>query len=203
MKRRHFIRSISAIAGIMSTNALLTAHGENRNTSRSVPSGQRKPVLVRAGFSRLPDGTDAPIASQQTLVRSFDSEGKLVSLVLPVALRTPYRGAPHHVHHDVDEWIHILEGEFVAEVGEERVRLKAGDSLLLPMKIPHRWSIAETPRAGAIHLYTPAGLMDVFFDPDPPSAKQLSWEEQKAVFEKHRVTLLGPPLTREDIDSTR
>jgi mannose-6-phosphate isomerase-like protein (cupin superfamily) len=203
MKRRHFLQSIPAFAGIMSTNSLLAADGEFREASTSKPLGQRKPVLVRSGFCRLPDGTDAPMTSQQTMVRSFDSEGRLVSLVLPIGLRTPFRGAPLHVHHDVDEWIFILAGEFVAEVGDERIRVKAGDSLLLPMKIPHRWSIAQTPQAGAIHLYTPAGLMDVFCDPDPPAAKQPTWEEQKAIFEKHHVTLLGPPLSREEIDSTQ
>jgi mannose-6-phosphate isomerase-like protein (cupin superfamily) len=203
MKRRHFLHSISAIAGIISTNSLLTADSEIPATSKSKPAGQRKPVLVRAGHSRLPDGADAPMPSQQTLVRAFDSEGKLVSLVLPIELRTPYRGAPLHVHHEVDEWIYILGGEFVAEVGEERIRLKAGDSLLLPMKIPHRWSIAQTPQAGAIHLYTPAGLMDSFSDPVLPGLKQPSSEERKAIFEKHHVTLLGPPLSREAIDSTR
>jgi quercetin dioxygenase-like cupin family protein len=203
MKRRYFLQSIPAIAGTMSANSLLAADGKIREASTSKPPANRKPVLVRSGRSRSPDGTDAPATSQQTMVRSFDSEGKLASLVLPVALRPPYRGAPRHVHHDVDEWIYILGGEFVAEVGDERIRLKAGDSLLLPMKIPHRWSIAQTPQAGAIHLYTPAGLMDTFFDPEPPGAKQPSWEEQKAIFEKHHVTLLGQPLSREEINSTR
>jgi len=38
-----------------------------------------------------------------------------------------------------------------------RMRLKSGDSLLMPMKVPHRWSVAQDSRCGAIHLYTPAG----------------------------------------------
>ena len=202
MKRRHFLQSVSAIAGMVSTKSLFAARDVALTASEDNSTSKRKPVLVRAGHSRLPDGTDVAMASQQTLIRSFDSEGKLVSLVLPVQARTPYRGAPLHVHHDVDEWIYILGGEFAAEVGEERIRLKQGDALLLPMKVPHRWSIAQTAQAGAIHLYTPAGLMDAFFDPDLPDAKQLSWEERKAVFEAHHVTLLGPPLTQREIDST-
>jgi quercetin dioxygenase-like cupin family protein len=48
------------------------------------------------------------------------------------------------------------DGEFVAEVGGERMRLKPGDSLLMPMKVPHRWSVAQDSHCGGIHLYTPA-----------------------------------------------
>jgi plasmid maintenance system antidote protein VapI len=33
----------------------------------------RRPVLVRVGTTRLPDGTQQPTTSQQTIVRSFDS----------------------------------------------------------------------------------------------------------------------------------
>jgi mannose-6-phosphate isomerase-like protein (cupin superfamily) len=191
MKRRAFLQSLPLIADAVRGSAESTNAG----------SGERKPVLVRSGFSRQPDGTEKIVEGQQTLIRSSDSEAKLVSLVLPVTVRTPYRGAPLHVHHDVDEWIYILGGEFVAQVGDQRLRLRTGDSLLLPMRIPHRWSIAQSTTAGAIHLYTPAGLMDTFFDPDPPGTKQPTWEEQKAIFENHQVTLLGPPLTQQEIDS--
>jgi hypothetical protein len=47
-------------------------------------------------------------------------------------------------------------GEFVAEVGGKRMRLKPCDSSLMPMKVPHRWSVAQEQRCGAIHLYSPA-----------------------------------------------
>jgi quercetin dioxygenase-like cupin family protein len=158
---------------------------------------------MRAGFSRRLDGTDAPKDFQQTLVRSFDSEGKLAALVIPVAQHEPYHGAPLHVHHDVDEWIFILGGQFVAEVGGKRMRLKTGDSLLMPMKIPHRWSIAEIPISGAIHLYTPAGRMDIAFD-DPPrkSATPPTPEQIRADFESCNMTLLGVPLTKKEITQT-
>jgi len=106
------------------------------------------------------------------------------------------------VHHEQDEWIHIVAGEFVAEVGGKRFRLKPGDSLLMPMKIPHRWSIAGQPHCGAIHLYTPAGLMDISWDPSPNDNIRQTPEQRKAEFEKYGMTLLGIPLTREEIELT-
>ena len=93
-------------------------------------------------------------------------------------------------------------GEFVAEVGGKRMRLKSGDSLLMPMKIPHRWSMAHLPLCGATHLYTPAGLMDVSWDPRPNDKAASTPEEFKANFEKYGMTLLGEPLTKEEIMET-
>jgi quercetin dioxygenase-like cupin family protein len=164
---------------------------------------ERKPLLMRAGMSRYADGSVKPQPSQDTLVRSFDSEGRLVALVLPAENRehSVYQGAPLHVHHENDEWIYILEGEFVAEVGGARYRLKRGDSLLMPKRIPHRWSIAGIPLAGAIHLYTPAGKMDLAFDESPKRETPMTEAERKAEFEGFGMTLLGPPLTRQEIEA--
>ena len=136
-------------------------------------------------------------------MRSFDSEGKLVALVLPVGDygHNLYQGAPLHVHHENDEWIYILDGEFVAEVGGVRYRLHRGDSLLMPMHIPHQWSIAGIPQAGAIHLYTPAGKMDLASDDPPKRDTPATQAERKAEFEGFGMTLLGPPLTKEEIES--
>jgi quercetin dioxygenase-like cupin family protein len=106
------------------------------------------------------------------------------------------------VHHEQDEWLYILGGEFVAEVGGQRFRLKQGDSLLMPMKVPHRWSNAGSPSNGAIHLYTPAGMMDVSWDPSPDDDKPQTPEQRKADFERYGMTLLGGPLTKEEILAT-
>jgi mannose-6-phosphate isomerase-like protein (cupin superfamily) len=164
------------------------------------PSGPRQSVLVRAGFTRQPDGKEEATTSQQTVVRSFDSEGRLAAFVVPVGEHSTYRGAPLHVHHEQDEWIHIVAGEFVVEVGGQRMRLKPGDSLLMPMQIPHRWSVAGQPHCGAIHLYTPAGLMETDWNLTPDDGRPETLAQHKVEFERHRLTLLGDPLTKEEID---
>jgi quercetin dioxygenase-like cupin family protein len=165
----------------------------------------RHPVLVRSGFTRKSEGADerAPSPSgmfDTELVRSSDSEGRLAVFIFPPGDHHPYRGAPLHVHHEQDEWIYVMMGEFVAEVGRERMRLKPGDSLLMPMKVPHRWSVAQDSHCGAIHLYTPAGLMDVAWAPVARDENPAHREARKREFEKHGLTLLGEPLTREEID---
>ncbi|MGB7622574.1 MAG: hypothetical protein WBN92_09515, partial [Terriglobia bacterium] len=87
----------------------------------------RHPVLVRSGFTRKPNGADerAPLPSgmfDTEVVGSSDSEGRLAIFVFPPGDHHPYRGAPLHVHHEQDEWIYVMTGEFVAEVGGERMR---------------------------------------------------------------------------------
>lgn len=177
-------------------------------TSRSaVQAPGRRPVFVRSGFARKPDGTNALAPSlsgifDTEVVRSSDSEGRFAAFVFPPGDDHAYHGAPLHVHHEQDEWIYVLTGEFVAEVGGERMRLKGGDSLLMPMNVPHRWSVAQDSHCGAIHLYTPAGLMETEWAPIARSEDPKDQVARRAEFEKHGLTLLGTPLTKEQIDET-
>lgn len=50
-------------------------------------------------------------------------------------------GWPRHLHHDQDEWIYVVEGEFEFQVGEndKRYRLGTGESVFLPRKVAHAW----------------------------------------------------------------
>jgi mannose-6-phosphate isomerase-like protein (cupin superfamily) len=183
--------------------SLLQASGErNRASDERI---NRHAVLVRSGFTRKPNGADdrAPSPSgmfDTEVVRSSDSEGRLAVFVFPPGDHHPYRGAPLHVHHEQDEWIYVMAGEFVAEVGGERMRLKPGDSLLMPMKVPHRWSVARDSHCGAIHLYTPAGLVETQWASVTQSEDPKSQEARKAEFERHGLTLLGDSLSKEEID---
>lgn len=52
----------------------------------------------------------------------------------------------------------------------------------------------------AIHLYTPAGLMETEWAAVAQSEDPKNLEARKAEFERHGLTLLGEPLTREEID---
>ena len=206
MNRRNLF---AASAGLTLTGfpfclaSLPQAWGERKRTSDQ--GTNRHPVLVRSGFTRKPTGADerAPSPSgmfDTEVVRSSDSEGRLAVFVYPSAEHAPYRGAPLHVHHEQDEWIYVMTGEFAAEVGGERMRLKPGDSLLMPMKVPHRWSVAQDSHCGAIHLYTPAGLMEADWAPIARSEDPKDQEARKAEFEKHGLTLLGESLSKEEID---
>jgi quercetin dioxygenase-like cupin family protein len=68
---------------------------------------------------------------------------------------------PPHVH-DNDVWLHVLEGEMHALVGDEVVRATPGCRVMKPRLIPHTmWNAGRDP-ARLIELYTPGGF-ELFF----------------------------------------
>lgn len=207
MNRRELLASAAGLAVGQYSLRLPSIAEAMLDPSLAPPQTARQPILVRAGFTRKPDGTEAPAPSPSGMfdteaVCSSDSAGRLAVFLFPLAEHHAYAGAPLHVHHEQDEWIHVLGGEFVAEVGGKRIRLKLGDSLLMPMKVPHRWSVAQATHCGAIHLYTPAGLMEMDWSPVAQDTDPKNQEARKAEFERHSLALLGDSLTKQEIDST-
>jgi len=60
---------------------------------------------------------------------------------------------PCIVHQLEDEWFYVMEGEYVAQVGDERFTLTAGDSLLAPREVPHttlKWADGEGKAADCL-----------------------------------------------------
>lgn len=102
-------------------------------------------------------------------------------------------GPAKHLHYDQDEWFYAVEGEFILEVGDEKMILKPGESLLAPREIPHVWAFTgNSPRGRMLITFMPAGKMEAFFrevtkaNSMPPQDPQL-WKA-------HGMELLGPPL---------
>jgi mannose-6-phosphate isomerase-like protein (cupin superfamily) len=206
MERRRFLALTAGGAGAQFalTSAKLRAFAAPHESDQA---SARQSVFVPSGFTRKIDDTNerAPSPSgmfDTEVVRSSDSDGRLATYVFPIGDHHPYTGAPLHLHHQQDEWLYILAGEFVAEVGGKRMRLKPGDSLLMPMKVPHRWTVAQAAHCGAIHLYSPAGLMEMDWSPIARDEDPKNMKVRKAEFEKHGLTLLGGPLSKEEIDNT-
>jgi mannose-6-phosphate isomerase-like protein (cupin superfamily) len=157
---------------------------EPSQTSNRLPS-----ILpVAAGEDRLGEYRGLGISSIAFKVIPQDSSGLLV-------LENTFhaKGGPaRHLHYDQDEWFYALEGEFVIEVGQDKIELKPGDSVLAPRMIPHVWAHVGNSRGRILVVFTPAGKMEAFFrevtraDAMPPQDPEL-WRA-------HGMELLGPPL---------
>jgi mannose-6-phosphate isomerase-like protein (cupin superfamily) len=105
-------------------------------------------------------------------------------------------GPARHLHHDQEEWFYAIEGDFIIEVGQERIRLKPGDSVLGPRKVPHVWAYAGGAARGRILIaFTPAGLMEAFFR-EVTKANAMP-PQDPALWRAHGMELLGPPLSLE------
>ncbi|HEY3989262.1 MAG TPA: cupin domain-containing protein [Acidobacteriaceae bacterium] len=82
-------------------------------------------------------------------------------------------GPPLHRHLYQDEWFYVMEGEVAFQLGEERLHLHAGESVLGPRLVPHTFSsVAPTPGRVLI-AFCPAGKMEQYFrdiqDPKAPA----------------------------------
>jgi mannose-6-phosphate isomerase-like protein (cupin superfamily) len=101
-------------------------------------------------------------------------------------------GPPRHLHHHQDEWFYVLEGEFLIEVGDERLRLLPGDSVLAPRKVPHVWASVGERGGRILILFRPAGLMEAFFRTTTLANAMPS--QDPALWRAHGMDVLGPPL---------
>jgi quercetin dioxygenase-like cupin family protein len=149
-------------------------------------------VYVAAGGDRFSEHILlGGIAPNECKVSSQDTKGAM-SIFESL---TPFKGGPPlHVHHDQDEWFYVLEGEFDFQVGDDRYRLRSGESVLAPRRIAHAWAcVSDTPGKMMI-VFQPAGAMEDFFrelgklnGPPPP-------DQAQGLFCAHGMQIVGPPL---------
>jgi quercetin dioxygenase-like cupin family protein len=155
---------------------------DSTTTSRSV-------LYVPAGQDRFGERRGLGVSVIEFKVTPQDNGGDL--LILENVFHT--KGGPaRHLHYEQDEVFYALEGEFVLEVGNERMRLRPGDSLLAPRRIPHVWAHVGEGCGRILITFAPAGPMEAFFrivtqaNTMPP--------QDPALWRAHGMELVGPPL---------
>ena len=100
------------------------------------------------------------------------------------------------MHYDQDEWFYALEGEFIFVVGEERTRLRPGDSLFAPRRVPHVWAyVGDGARGRILVVFAPAVAMAAFFR-EVTKANAMP-PQDPLLWRAHGMELLGPPLVLE------
>jgi DNA-binding transcriptional MerR regulator len=160
---------------------------------------------VGAGKDRFNEGFNRDGTRIDCKVSGKDTDGALCVMELNDT------GWPRHHHFEQDEWIYVVEGEVLLEVGRKQngskqLRLGVGESMFLPRKIDHAW----TPVSGSakiINTYQPAGKIEEFFDvlahfkqlPTREQAIKNEYTEEQILamhrlFEEHGMDLTGPPL---------
>lgn len=103
-------------------------------------------------------------------------------------------GPPRHVHHHQDEWFYVVAGEFAVEVGEEKFRLKPGDSLFAPRGVPHAWAHIDDTPGTLITIASPARTFETFMRDTTRHSTLPTEAEIAAAFAAHEMTVVGPPL---------
>ncbi len=151
-------------------------------------TGSTMPLLVRAGEDQDGERRGLGVSTIEFKIAGPSSPNLLVLENVFHAKGGPAR----HLHLDQDEWFYVVEGEFQMEVGDERMLLHPGDSLMAPRRVPHVWAHVGAGRGRILVAFAPAGFMESFFrivtadNAMPPLDPEL-WR-------RHGMELVGPPL---------
>jgi quercetin dioxygenase-like cupin family protein len=125
-------------------------------------------------------------------VTGDDTGGAFDYFVVEVA---PHGGPPLHVHHGQQESIHALEGRYKVRIGDEEHVLEEGGFALMPAGLPHAFLNLTGEPGRVVVVYTPGGGHRFYEDFGPVARSGTADRaEIAAVFERHDMTLLGPPL---------
>jgi quercetin dioxygenase-like cupin family protein len=147
-------------------------------------------VLEPDGGLRLQSGPGRDLVFKVT---GEDTGGAFDYFVVEVA---PHGGPPLHVHHTQEETIHVLEGHFKIRIGDETFRLAQGGFAYLPSGVAHAFLNLTAEPARIVVVYTPGGGHRFYEELGPLT--RTGTPDRAAVaacFERHGMSLLGPPLT--------
>ena len=124
-------------------------------------------------------------------ISSADTDGAIA--VFEQTGFTPKGGPPLHIHLYQDEFLYVIEGEYLFQFGDERHRLVKGDTIFLPKNIPHAF-IQLTEKAKVIVSFLPAGKMEDFFKNTDSWTSPPTNEEIIKLFADHDMKVVGPSL---------
>jgi quercetin 2,3-dioxygenase len=176
VKRRYFIPAAASI--LASTPGLTNA------------AAPRREIQVNAGADREGEPFALLDATFEVKVSGKDTEGRCVIFD---TVRHKKIGPALHLHTDCDEWFFLRDGEFKFRVGEKLLRLKAGDSLLVPREMPHAFVKTSEGDARLIVMHQPAVGMEEFFRLASKQSDQ--YEAMKLLAGQYGIRFLGPSLT--------
>ena len=98
-------------------------------------------------------------------------------------------GPPLHLHLSQEEWFYVMEGSVAFQVGEQRIKLNAGESVLAPRRVAHTFSAVGGP-ARMMIAFCPAGKMESYFR-DTERLKSPP-EDIATFFRRYEMEYVGP-----------
>jgi len=148
-----------------------------------------EPVYVPAGADRDGVHKTLGISTIDFKVTSADTGGAMLS----IENTNRGKGGPaKHRHLAQDELFHVLEGEYVIVIGDQRFELKPGDTVLAPRLVPHVWAYVGNAIGRMLITFTPPGNMEDFFR--LVSKGNAMPVQDPALWRAHGMELLGPSL---------
>ncbi len=185
MKRNKFILSALFIAV-----APLAVISQNIKKMRITGKGFK----VKAGEGRLHGHIKLKVVNSNILdlkISGSDTDGGFA--MFEQTSISQGRGTPLHVHHLQDEAFYVVDGAYYFQVGDDKFHAGAGDSVFLPMKVPHAWT-QESEKGKMIVTFQPAGKMEEFFVTMAALDHEPAAKEIAQIFADNEMQVVGPPL---------
>ncbi len=181
MKRRNFLTTTLA--------AGLTANELKALAAPDCSLGEgTKPFIVKATKARFTDYN--PMGVLKVSGKDTNGEYCLFETKNEVG---PMAGPPLHMHKFQDEVFMIMEGEFLFQVGDQKILATAGDVVFGPRTVPHTF-YQKSKKAHMIFSYNPAGKMETIMQEMAKLMPQNPQGFAKACAEND-VPFVGPPMT--------
>lgn len=184
MKRRSFLGAVAGVVPALGIHDYL-AHAALSQTPATPPTGDLH--VVGVGEDRLGQPHNLPWSSMTFKVTSSETAGRLLMLE---HMHLKPGGPPLHMHLNQEEWFYVMEGEVAFQVGEQRLRLKAGESVLAPRRAPHTFSLMGPELGRMLIAFSPAGKMEQYFrDAGKPREAGIS---EADYWRRYEMELIGP-----------
>jgi mannose-6-phosphate isomerase-like protein (cupin superfamily) len=170
---------------------------EGLDSFTNADAGVARPIFVPPGDNRSVE----PTGNIKVKVSGIDTGG--VVAVLEVETSKEF-STPLHVHHVENECFYSIEGEYEVKVGDAIFRLKEGACVYAPRLIPHAIQDISDKGGKLIVVAQPAGHIEAFsVDLFRLTSSGIRDEAAfKAVFLKHNMDVVGPPLPRKNHSMT-
>ncbi len=182
MQRRSFLKSLASVPPAAALHHFMASYAQAQSPAAASNAAVH---VVHAGEDRFGDTRSLGFSSLAFKVGSDESRGGLF-VIEHTHLRPG--GPPMHMHPHQEEWFYVMEGKVVFQVGEQRVQLAAGESILAPHAVPHTFSSME-PSSRLLIGFCPAGKMEQYFR----DAEKHRTEAGTAEFiERYDMKWIGP-----------
>lgn len=102
-------------------------------------------------------------------------------------------GPPIHIHHNEDEVIHIVDGEFEFWLDGQIMRRSPGHSVFLPRDIPHTFRVVGERPGRTLAILTPGGMEEFFIEAASRNLRiPADMGEIAELAGRHGLEFLGP-----------
>jgi mannose-6-phosphate isomerase-like protein (cupin superfamily) len=181
MKRRSFLKAVAVAAPTAGLQEFLLTQAR---AQAAAPPAASALHVVGAGEDRSAHPHSLGFSSILFKVPTSETAGGL--FVIEHTHLLP-GGPPLHLHLSQEEWFYVMEGEMIFQVGEQRVHLHPGDSVLAPRRVPHTFSSVGTAPSRMIIGFCPAGKMEQYFRDAELAPQHASDADFMARYEVERV----------------